>query len=199
MTHLWTLMLATPMWLKLGVVCFVGACVAFPALLRWLIGTEAGRAVLLGGAAIIAICWFRADAYADGVAAERAAASGRTQAANLKAAQRELVLTTQARDAERKHAADLQAAASQFHEEMNRATTSRDRTIADLRSGALRLQRQWTCPTVAAGEAATGSAGADEDARLREQGAADLVRLLDEADAQVRGLQSTVTADRAVK
>lgn len=197
--HLIQTLLATPMWLKLAVILALGLLAAFPVALRWLIGTEAGRAVTLGVAAIVAVCLFRAEAFTAGRAAERAANRAAAQDAALKAATRELALTAAARDAERRHAADLQAAASRYHEDIVNATTARDRTIADLRAGAVRLRREWTCPTGGPAAPGAGGPGADEDARLREQGAADLVRLLDEADAQVRGLQSTVRADRALK
>lgn len=199
MIHAWQTLIATPLWLRLAVVLTVGLLIAFPAALRWVLRTEAGRAVALGVAAIVAICWFRADAFTDGRAAERAVWAKRVQDETLKAVRADLRASTAARDAERRHAGELQAAATRFHEELRDATTSRDRTIADLRAGAVRLRREWTCPTAGSAQAAASGAGADEDARLREQGAADLVRLLDEADAQIRGLQSTVTADRALK
>lgn len=76
------------------------------------------------------------------------------------------------------------------------ALAARESTIADLRSGALRLRDHWTCPRVPAVEAGTGAGGRDEATDLRQAGAADLVRLADEADADIRACQAVIAADR---
>lgn len=194
MEHAWLMLLATPMWLKLGVALLVGLAFAFPAIATFLLRTEAGRAVLLGTAAIVAICLFRADAFADGRAVERAAHRQAVMAANLKAAKAELRASTIAREAEQKHGARMLALAAQHTKELTDATTSRDRTIADLRTGAVRLRDHWTCPNATAAAADPGRA--DDAAELREEGAADLVRLLDEADADIRYWQGVAAEDR---
>lgn len=196
--HLLQTLLATPMWLKLAVILAGGLLYAFPVALRWLIGTEPGRAVTLGVAAIVAVCLFRAEAFTAGRAAERAATQQREQARALAAAKRELALTAAARDAERRHAAALLQLDARHAKELADATTARDRTIADLRSGALRLRREWTCPTDGAAATAADPGGAVDAAELRRQGAADLVRLLDEADADIRYWQDVARADRAL-
>lgn len=199
MIHAWQTLIATPLWLRLAVVLAVGLLVAFPAALRWVLRTETGRAVALGVAAIVAICWFRADAFADGRAAERAVWAKRVQDETLKAVRADLRASTAARDAERRHADVLAAIATQHQKELADATRTRDRTIADLRSGAVRMRPEWSCPAAGPAEAGTPAGVVDEGADLRAAGAADLVRIAAEADAQIRGLQSVVEADRALK
>lgn len=70
------------------------------------------------------------------------------------------------------------------------AKQKRDAIIADLRSGAQRLQDHWSC----FGEAGTPTTPGEPDANalLRIQGAGDLVQIGAEADAQVRGLQQVI-------
>ncbi|MGY3265814.1 lysis system i-spanin subunit Rz [Lysobacter sp. HA35] len=204
--HLWQTLLAWPVWIKLGVVAAVAVVAVFPTALaavgrfvRLACSTELGRAVLLITAAIV-VCQFRAaSAFADGRAVERTAQATRAQDAALKSAQRELALTAAARDEERKHAAELAQLDAQHEKEIRDATTSRDRTIADLRRGALRLRPEWSCAANTATAPAGDSSGAVDAAELRRQGAADLVRLLDSADADIRYWQGVARADRAVK
>ena len=69
--------------------------------------------------------------------------------------------------------------------------------VADLRAGVVRLREEWAgCETRALSEAAAGAAERDASARLREQGAADLVRIGRDADDQVRACQAVITAER---
>lgn len=79
--------LATPLWLRLAVILVIGLCVAFPAVALAFVRTEAGRAALLGGIAIIAICWFRAAAFTDGRATERRAWEARIAEQAMKRSQ----------------------------------------------------------------------------------------------------------------
>lgn len=204
--QMWQTLLAWPIWLKLGVVAIVGLCISFPAVLAAVVrvlklaaSTEIGRAILLITFAIV-WCQFRTGAaFAEGRAVERATQAARAQDAALKSTQRELALTAQARDEERRHAGVLEQLAAQHEKELSDATTSRDRTIAALRAGALRLRPEWTCPANAATAVAADPSGAVDAAELRRQGAADLVRLLDDADADIRYWQGVAAADRAVK
>lgn len=100
-------------------------------------------------------------------------------------------------ESERSKGKALAAIAAQYEKEKADVQATADRTIAELRSGHLRLRKLWTCP-VAPAEGATDATASELDgqAELREQGAVDLVRLAAEADAQIRGLQAVIEADR---
>lgn len=67
-------------------------------------------------------------------------------------------------------------------------------TIAGLRAGTIRLRHEWVCPRLP--ETAASTSQPDGDAALREQDAADLVRLATEADAQIRALQAVLMGER---
>jgi hypothetical protein len=81
---------------------------------------------------------------------------------------------------------------------------SRDRTIADLRSGAISLRKRFTCPAAsAAGQSAaatsTGNGDATQAGGLQQQDAEFLVRLASEADEvtlQLQACQAVVRSDR---
>lgn len=75
-----------------------------------------------------------------------------------------------------------------------------EKDVADLRSGNLRLRKQWTCPAdpgVSGNPSGTGQP--DAEAITREQLAAEIVRLGAEYDAWVKALQDIVKADRGQK
>lgn len=95
-------------------------------------------------------------------------------------------------DAEHKAAEALDKISKQYEKDKADAQAAHDRLVAELRAGTIRLRKQWTCPASAA-----SSGEPDGGAELREQGAADLVRIAREADAQVRGLQQVIEADQA--
>lgn len=100
-----------------------------------------------------------------------------------------------ARKQEQAHALALSAIAQEYEDDKEAAKRDHARLIADLRRGTVRMQDHWTCPSgVPQVGASTGIA--DEIARLREQGAADLIAAADECDAQVRGLQAVTVRDR---
>lgn len=85
-----------------------------------------------------------------------------------------------------------------YEREKDDAKAAADRNLADLRAGTLRLRHEWSCtPQLAAAvsQAASGGSGADAGADLRYKDASDLVRLADDADAQIRALQATIRAD----
>lgn len=79
------------------------------------------------------------------------------------------------------------------------AVQEQQRIVADVRSGALRLRQQW------AGCAATNpvpnngspESRTDEGAQLRAKDAGDLVRVSDDSDVTVRGLQDYARACQA--
>lgn len=88
----------------------------------------------------------------------------------------------------------------QHKQELTYAIGKRDAVIADLRAGALQLQPWWgvgasTCSSQTADAADTSG---DVDARdLRAEGAADLVQILAEADADRAWYINELTATRA--
>ena len=99
-----------------------------------------------------------------------------------------------ARATEKAHREEMNAAAVNYETEKANAQAAVDRTIADLRSGAIRLRDEWAeCETAAlVSRTADAAARADDRARLRREGAANLVHVGEACDAQVRGLQATI-------
>lgn len=79
------------------------------------------------------------------------------------------------------------------------AVQEQQRIVADVRSGALRLRREWAgCPSAdRAAENSTAESSPDGDAELRATGAAAIIRAFDDADIQVRGLQDYARACQA--
>lgn len=73
----------------------------------------------------------------------------------------------------------------------------KERAVADdLRRGALRLRKEWRCPASGGAGVAGAAEGADDAAELRATLAGAVVRVGAEADAQVKGLQSLLKAER---
>lgn len=103
-----------------------------------------------------------------------------------------------ARQVERQQRAAVEAIRNTYQTEMERADEKHTAVIASLRADAVRLRQHWQgcAATAELSRAAETAARVDEDSRLREHGAADLVRLSAECDAQVRGLQAVIRADR---
>lgn len=79
-----------------------------------------------------------------------------------------------------------------YHEAYQNEIVSRDRTIADLRAGNLRLRQRFTCAAddLSAATDATGSGDAAAQTGLQQQDAEFLVRLASEADEVVLQLQA---------
>jgi hypothetical protein len=107
-----------------------------------------------------------------------------------------LKASEKARAAEHAQAMKFQGIADNYLQEKADAQAAADRTIADLRAGTVRLRAAWRCPGDTGTTAAAGASQPDAAAELRRQGAADLVRNADEADAQIRGLQAILKAER---
>lgn len=100
-----------------------------------------------------------------------------------------------ARKAERDHGKKLNAIAAQYEQEKADADAQRDRELAALRTGTVRLRKLWQGCEAAAGSVpgASPSAGeSDAVAELRRQAAADLVRVGAQCDAHVAGLQQII-------
>ena len=101
-------------------------------------------------------------------------------------------------ETERKRADAMKAIAQNYEDEKDAAAAESDRVIADLRAGNLRLRQLWQAQAATAdlSQAVARAAQPDEGARDREESAAAIVRAADECDAQVRGLQRVIEADR---
>lgn len=85
-----------------------------------------------------------------------------------------------------------------YEKEKSDAKAAADRNLADLRAGTLKLRNEWSCtPQLAAAvsKAANAGPGTDAAADLRYKDASDIVRLADDADAQIRVLQAALRAD----
>lgn len=78
------------------------------------------------------------------------------------------------------------------------AQSEHDRLVAGLRAGNVKLRDHWQAEraTDALSDAATAARWADEAAELRAKAAGRIVAAGAECDAQVRGLQEVVKADR---
>jgi hypothetical protein len=142
-----------------------------------------------------------------GKAAERSAWQGRESAELAAANARILKLTAAARQAEQDHAAALARVSATYQEQLQHEKKSRDRTIADLRSGALRLRielaRRETAGGSAIGEAGASAGGCDGASvgELSDAAAEFLVDLTAEADDVVHQLtacQAVLVADRQI-
>ncbi len=102
------------------------------------------------------------------------------------------------RELEHAHAQRLAAIDSRHQQEFADAQTAADRTVADLRHGALRLRKQLAATSCPAGLQFAGpSPGVDIEAPgLRPEDAGFLVRLADECDADLRAAQAVIDEDR---
>ena len=99
-------------------------------------------------------------------------------------------------DAERAKAAELAAIAATYEREKQDAQAVADRVVADLLADNLRLSKRWAgCAAVPQAGAAAG----EPDAAFadRAESAARIIRAAAECDAQIRGLQAVILADRA--
>lgn len=93
----------------------------------------------------------------------------------------------------------MSATATQYQEALKDAHRKHDRTVADLRSGALQLRRQWQgceARVSEAGHAASGGREPDADAELRAADSGNLVRAGAQCDAWISKLQQTLRDER---
>lgn len=108
-----------------------------------------------------------------------------------------------ARDVERRHAADMTALEAQLTKENTDALVARDNLIADLRADRVRVRERFTCPKQAA-TAGASPARSDDPAQggLSSADAELLLRIGAEADDVVRQLttcQAVIRSDRALQ
>jgi hypothetical protein len=108
-----------------------------------------------------------------------------------------VVASEAARSSERKQAQALDAIAAQYEKDKTDAQATSDRTIADLRSGNVRLRRRWACPPAASVPGTSAStAQSDADATDREASAARIIHAAADADNQIKRLQDTLRDER---
>jgi hypothetical protein len=101
---------------------------------------------------------------------------------------------TAKKDAARAEA--LRQVGFQYERDKAHALDQKDAVIRDLRAGKLSLRPQWRCPAASVPNT-PGSAGSPDDAAdLQFTGAGDIVRIVGTCEAQVKGLQAVVEADR---
>lgn len=160
---------------------------------------------LIGAAAAIYV--FGASRYEDGRIAERGKWQ-KLENTELAAANARIIkLESDARQLEREHAAAMTQASATYQESMQHEKATRDRVIADLRSGALRLRVDLASRQGAAGDpagatgAAAGRCDGEARAELSVSASEFLVGLAAEADAVVHQLaacQAVVIADRKI-
>jgi hypothetical protein len=138
------------------------------------------------GLALIAV-----SLYAVSLSLQRDAA--RVEVARLKAEY--VAADAQARrralETEMRHAEKMQALAEKLTKELDDADETHRRTVDDLERGAVRLRAHWQ-GCIATGDlsrSAEAAARDDENARLRAEGAAAVVRAGAECDARLRGWQ----------
>ena len=113
------------------------------------------------------------------------------------AAQSFAAAVADARLTEQKTAIAAANAAAQYEKGKADAQAAADRVVADLRSEQLRLRSRWQCPAAPAVPAiAAATAEPDAGAVDRDASASRIVRAAAECDAQVKGLQALILADR---
>lgn len=169
----------------------------------WAIG-----AVIVIMGVVATILMVGAERYQDGKTAAESACKSQ-QNAELIAANAEIVrLTDKARRDEADHAAALVSASQTYQEALKNEKTVHDRTVSDLRSGALRL-RIDIARRESSGNGSAAQAGASPGrcdgattAELSQPAAEFLVGLASDADEvahQLTACQAVVTADRQIQ
>lgn len=102
-----------------------------------------------------------------------------------------------ARAAEHASAARANEIAESYERGRQDAQDTASRIAADLRSGNIKLRDAWAgCETQRLSDATASASRVDAGADDRAASASRIVRAAAEADAQIRGLQAIVKADR---
>ncbi|MDO4709051.1 MAG: endopeptidase [Pseudomonadota bacterium] len=142
-------------------------------------------------AAVIGLLWYRGQA-ASAVAKQEAAE------AQMQELQAERDALEAALAASHEYALALEVVAQRYETEKQDAEQRAEKLAADLRTGAVRLRERWqgcpASPSVPTVAATTGEP--DAGVTDRAESAARIVRAAAECDAQVRGLQAVIRADR---
>lgn len=147
--------------------------------------------------AIVAFVAWTALAFAGGWAWRGDRAEGAEATTQRDAAKAETQSVQGARKTEQASAQTLADIGTQHEEDRREAESVPSTIAADLRAGNLRLRNDLaTCHTARLSEAAAAAAGGDAPAQLRGEVAGDLVRVVRDADDQLRACQAVVLADR---
>lgn len=142
-------------------------------------------------AAVIGLLWYRGQA-ANAVAKQEAAEE------QVLALQAERDALAAALEQSRQQALAMEAIAQKYELEKQDAEQRAEKLAGDLRTGAVRLRERWQgCPASPSVSTVAASASqSDAGAIDRSESAARIVRAAAECDAQVRGLQEVIRADR---
>jgi hypothetical protein len=109
----------------------------------------------------------------------------------------QLQAVSEARNKEREAAKRANAIAAQYEQDKLNAESAAKRTADDLRAGNLRLRQQWEgCKAGGVPQANRAASEPDAAAEQRIEGASNLVRIGQEADAQIRALQDFIRSER---
>lgn len=112
-------------------------------------------------------------------------------------AEAELKATQGVLETERLYSQKLQSIATRYEGDKNEIERQAAADRAGLLAGNLRLRQQWQgCEAGRVPGTGAGSSEPDATTADRAEGASDLVRAAAQCDAQVRGLQAVITADR---
>lgn len=141
---------------------------------------------------------FGAGWYAGHAPGAAKAAKAQTAMAEMQrdAAQQVAAAEQMAREAEHRHAADMARIGKEHQEALTHAQTAADRLVRDLRAGTVRLQERWRGCAADLSRVAGTAGQTDDGSDDRGQSVGRIVRAAAECDAQVRGLQSVILADR---
>lgn len=114
------------------------------------------------------------------------------------AAQQVAMAEARAREIEQKRIESIAEIEGKHAIEMGRIESEVETLVSDLRAGNVRLRQHWqgAVATCDVSRDSAAALAAEREAELREQGAADLVRVAAEADAKVRALQDAYEALR---
>lgn len=134
-------------------------------------------------------------------------ASGRVHLAQQKAkaeqviaamAKAETALQGKYRQAEQAKAAELAQVADQYEQDKRTNESKHNDLVAGLRAGNVKLHQRWQAALATGELSRTAASAAESDAAAadREGSAARIIAAADQCDAQIRGLQEVVKADR---
>ena len=145
----------------------------------------------VGLLALLAVMGYR-WAYGNGYSA----ANARAEKIIGEFAKAEAKAQEDARIREQEILAGHHAAAQKWETQRDEIEAERDALAGRIAAGNQRLQPWWECPASGVPDTAGAAAVADEVARLRAESAARAVAAAEQCDAQIRGLQAVVRADR---
>lgn len=158
---------------------------------KWLIG-PIGRYVLIG-AALVGLLYYGYDSLRDSWV-EQGRAEVQVEFDKYKIAQTKMLHEAKATalKIEAEERARFEAARVKWQQEKDDAQLTYERDLGRLRDGTLKLRKHWgVCETDRLATEAELAARADENARLRQESAARIVRLADDADAWIKAFQGS--------